>query len=297
MSGRDRAEDRGGAYKGWWGNRRWWECARCEDCPRRWGLAGGTRAATGKGLRTPRDAGGRDPAAGAGLGPGQLLPARGGPRPRWRRWLRLRGSGSAAASPSQHPPPRSARAAGPRPERRGRARAGGGAPSWAERGRASASPSRLHLDAVSGCPTQCGPAASVSPPRQPLASRSACAGLPDPGAPPPPLPTPAQPGPAPLAGAPESPCAPQDLAPHPRGETHPPGRTLGGCGGASPQPRGEGSEEAACSALAAALPGVLVERRGGRSAGDNNSSHLLTAYPVLGSVLNPLRGFILASVL
>lgn len=83
-------------------------------------------AATGKGLRCLRAAGGRDSAAGAGPGPGWLLPARGGFRPRWRRWLWLRGSGSAAVSPSQHPPPGSARAAGPRPERRGRAPTGEG---------------------------------------------------------------------------------------------------------------------------------------------------------------------------
>lgn len=63
---------------------------------------------------------------GAGLEQEQHLPARRGPRPRWRRWLKLQGSGNTAASPSQHPPPRSAQAAGPRPERRSRAREGEG---------------------------------------------------------------------------------------------------------------------------------------------------------------------------
>lgn len=108
---------------------------RWEGRPQGWGLAGGTQAAPRFGLQDPRAAGDRDPTAQVGRRQGQLLPARGGPRPRWRRWLRLRGSGSASASPSQHPPPRSARAAGPRPERRRRARGrgGGGAPSWAPR--------------------------------------------------------------------------------------------------------------------------------------------------------------------
>lgn len=67
-----------------------------------------------------------DPAPGAGLEREQHLPARRGPRPRWRRCLKLQGSGNTAASPSQHPPPRSAQAAGPRPERRSRAREGEG---------------------------------------------------------------------------------------------------------------------------------------------------------------------------
>lgn len=90
----------------------------------------------GRGCRARRLPGiGLGSGRGAGPGLGQLLPARRGPRPRWRRWLRLRGSSSTAASPSQHPPPRSAQAAGPRPER-GDARGGGGAPSWAGAARA-----------------------------------------------------------------------------------------------------------------------------------------------------------------
>lgn len=42
----------------------------------------GTQAAAGKGLRGPPTAGGRDPTSRAWPGQGQLLPARGGPRPR-----------------------------------------------------------------------------------------------------------------------------------------------------------------------------------------------------------------------
>lgn len=79
-----------------------------------------------KGLQGLQAAEAGDPAPGAVPRQGQLLPVRRGPRPRWRRWLRLQGSRSAAASPSQHPPPRSAQTAGPRPERRSRAREGEG---------------------------------------------------------------------------------------------------------------------------------------------------------------------------
>lgn len=86
----------------------------------------GTWTPSRKGLQRLQAAEAGDTAPGAGRGQGQLLPVRRGPRPRWRRWLRLQGSRSAAASPSQHPPPRSAQTAGPRPERRSRAREGEG---------------------------------------------------------------------------------------------------------------------------------------------------------------------------
>lgn len=170
----------------------------------------GTRAALGFGLQDPRAAGGRDPTAQVGPHQGELLPARGGPRPRWWRWLRLRGSGSAAASPSQHPPPRSARAAGPRPERRRRARGrgGGGAPSWAPGGRAEGPSLRQPAASRSPAPPTPSPAAIPAPGWVPRSQRAAPASAdprparhrPPPGDPGLTLRAPQGPGPAPPQG-------------------------------------------------------------------------------------------------
>lgn len=91
-----------------------------------------------------------------------------GPRPRWRRWLRLQGSRSAAASPSQHPPPRSAQTAGPRPERRSRAREGEG--RHLGRGGARLPPRAALVAAAPAAPCRplalcepCGPYFQLSP--------------------------------------------------------------------------------------------------------------------------------------
>lgn len=209
------------------------------------GPGGGTRAAAELGLRGPPATGGRDPTARAGSRQGQLLPARGGPRPRWRRWLRLQGSGSAAASPSQHPPPRSARAAGPRPEQRRRAR-GSGWGRGAILGRTRAGELEP-LGCVTGGSRAGGP--SLRDPRasmSPAAQSPSPAAIPAPGsqgsrALPQPPPTPAQPGTALHHEALDSPCAAHRApAPHPGGATH---RGVGAGAAVAvpgPRPRGEG---------------------------------------------------------
>lgn len=207
------------------------------------GKCWGVRGALKVGIWPPR----------LGLGLGQLLPAQGGPRPRWRRWLRLQGSGSAAASPSQHPPPRSARAAGPRPERQARART-------REAGRHLGPGARARALGAALAPrperrTQHRPPASVSPRPCALAGHYPCARFPNPRALPLRLPTPAQPRAALHSEAPDSPCAPTGGALNPRGATHPRGGSRDSGGGARPRLRGAGSEDAACPALAAACPG------------------------------------------
>lgn len=61
---------------------------------------------------------------------------------------------------------------------------------------------------------------------------------------------------------------------------------------------GSGAEEAACGAPAAALPGVLVERRGARGVGGNNSSRCFsTAHTVPGAAVNPSHALVLTAAL
>lgn len=204
------------------------------------GPAGGRGPPRGSGCRV------RGP-LGAGIrqlqvGPrqGQLLPARGGPRPRWRRWLRLRGSGSAAASPSQPSPPRSA----------GRGAAPGAAEARAGRGGEGRhlGPSAAERLAPACCaPRPRGAPAPRNPRRPPPCARVGPQVLQ--GCPSIRRPRPARHHPPP--GDLDSPCAPcRALAPHRRAgrrSAEVGARTAAAVPGPRPW-RGEGLEEAACSA-------------------------------------------------